>query len=108
MNLELLNIVAVLLSLSSLLIVFSKLRKLERREKTKEIDKRLRLLEEELEEYIERSRKRLNIFKKVVDGVDGVIQNIKIAMDDEELDKDALSNNINIIEEEAEVIHIDE
>ncbi len=74
-----------LLALCFIAILARRIYKLEKKEKKNDIEKRLKLLEKELDEYITRSKKRLMVFKKVVDGVDNVIQNIKTAIDDEDV-----------------------
>ena len=73
---------------------------------------RIRRLERELEQYMVNSRKRLDIFKRVIDGFDHVIQNVKGVIQEaeyEDLNHITQFDDPELLEElskEAEVIRI--
>ena len=74
---------ALIIALLAILQLTRRLNTIAKKEQDRRVEERLKLLEDELDEYIIRSQKRLTVFKKVIDGVDGVIQNIKSAIDDD-------------------------
>ena len=97
-----------------LLHVVRRVNRLVRKSEEERIVERIRFLEEDLEQYISRSHRRLDIFKRVIDGVDHVIQNVKGVLAEEEAaemrtalhheKKDLLEHDQ---KQEAEVIRLD-
>jgi hypothetical protein len=102
------------ITLAIVFYLIRKVNKLEKKTYEEKIVTRVRILEKELEHYIRRSQRRLDIFKRVIDGFDHVLQGIKgvVAEEDaeniealfteEELELIAHKNNT-----EAEVIRLD-
>jgi hypothetical protein len=102
-------------------ILFFLIRKVNRLEKMRDEEKivlRISVLEKELEHYIQRSQRRLDIFKRVIDGFDHVVQGIKGVIEDDEADsfdarltkeeRELISERVGHGDDsEAEVIHID-
>ena len=107
-------LLVMLVVLGVLFHVVRTVHRLVKKSEQERVIERLRLLEEDLEQYISRSQRRLDIFKKVIDGVDHVIQNVKGVLAEEEHDdmrttishgkKDLLEHDE---KSEAEVIRID-
>ena len=107
-------LITMLVVLMVLLHVVRKVNRLVKKTEEERIVERIKFLEEDLEHFISRSHRRLDIFKKVIDGVDHVIQNVKGILAEEEEDKmhtvihhgkrDLLEDNQ---KEEAEVIRLD-
>jgi hypothetical protein len=103
--------------LVTLCVLFYLIRKVQRLEKMRDEDKvvmRVRILEKEIEHYVRRSQRRLDIFKRVIDGFDHVVQGIRGVIAEEESDtfETRLSDEEKELlalkkEDEAEVIHID-
>ena len=97
-----------------LLYVVRKVNRLVKKSEEERIVDRIRLVEEDLEQYVSRSHLRLDIFKRVIDGVDHVIQNVKGVLAEEEAaemrtalhhgKKDLLDEGQ---KQEAEVIRLD-
>jgi len=101
----------------TLFIVFYLIRKVHKLEKLSHEEKivtRIRILEKELDHYIRRSQRRLDIFKRVIDGFDHVVQGIKGVIADDDADgfdalfteeeRELIAHKVN---DEAEVIRID-
>ncbi len=107
-------LVAMLVVLTVLLHVVRKLNRLIKKTEEEKIVERIRFLEEDLEQFVSRSHRRLDVFKKVIDGVDHVIQNVKSVIAEEEREEANLSihhNKKDLLEDvqkkEAEVIQLD-
>lgn len=99
--------------LTALLVIARKLNRIVKDRGKEKLVERVKLLEQELEHYMVRSQRRLEIFRHVIDGFDHVIQGVRGVMDEEEqanltsafegrLHKELLEE-----EREAEVIRID-
>lgn len=89
-----------------------KINRLEKRREEDRVVERIKVIESELEQYIARSQRRLDIFKRVIDGFDHIVRNVRTLMDEEEKENVKTvygKNNSGEIEEEkeAEVIRID-
>lgn len=105
----------------TLCMIFFLIRKVNRLEKMRDEEKvvmRIKIIEKELEHYIQRSQRRLDIFKRVIDGFEHVVQGIKGVIDEDERDsfsavltkeeRELISERVARQDEsEAEVIHID-
>ena len=107
--------ISIVVALSVLLHISRKVNFLIKKDYDERIPERLHLMEEELEHYIARSKRRLDIFRKVIDGFDHIVQNVKgiIAEEEqEELTKVIHEDKKELLEEqekkEAEVIRIDQ
>jgi len=101
-------------ALLAVLYLSQRMNKLLKRREEEQIYERLKLLEEEIEEYMERSHRRLDVFKKVIDGFDHIIQGVRGVIDEEEkvvLHKTISKEKQDLIDEqdkkEAEIIHLD-
>lgn len=99
-----------------LFYVIRTLNTLIKRHNIEKLPQRVKVLEEELDEYILRSHKRLDVFRHVIDGFDQVIQNVKKIIQEEDPPprvrrmtkseaKDFIENHG---QEEAEVVRIDQ
>ena len=106
--------VAIVVTLSVLFHISRRVNYLIKKDNEERIPERLRLMEEELEHYITRSKRRLDIFRKVIDGFDHIVQNVKgiIAEEEqEEMAKVIHEDKKDLLQEEekkeAEVIRID-
>ena len=71
-------------------------------------------LEEELDDYMVRSHRRLDIFRRVIDGFEHIIQGIRGVLDEEEretlhqaISKDKQEFLDQQEKKEAEIIHLD-
>ena len=107
-------VISVVVALSVLFRISRQVNRLIKKDNDERIPERLRLMEEELEHYITRSKRRLDIFRKVIDGFDHIVQNVKgiIAEEEqEELTKVIHEDKKDLLQEEekkeAEVIRID-
>jgi len=105
---------ALVIALGTLFYLIRKVNKLEKIRDEDKIVMRVRVLEKEIEHYIRRSQRRLDIFKRVIDGFEHVVQGIKGVISEEENDsveaylteeeQELLSLKS---EDEAEVIHLE-
>ena len=107
-------VISVVVALSVLFRISRQVNRLIKKDNEERIPERLRIMEEELEHYITRSKRRLDIFRKVIDGFDHIVQNVKgiIAEEEqEELTKVIHEDKKDLLQEEekkeAEVIRID-
>jgi Flp pilus assembly CpaE family ATPase len=106
--------VGLVITLGIVFYLIRRIQRLEKKDADEKVLARIRLLEKELEHYIRRSQRRLDIFKRVIDGFDHVIQGIKGVIDEDDADSfDALLTDeereliAHKTDEEAEIIHLD-
>jgi len=81
---------------------------------SEKVTERLSTLEDELNQYMIRSGRRLDIFKRVIDGFDHIVQNVRTIIEEEEreeLDRVIPHVHKDLIDEkkqeEAEIIRLD-
>ena len=105
---------ALLVALIGVLYVSRRVNTLIKRREEERIFERLKVLEEELDDYMVRSHRRLDIFRRVIDGFEHIIQGIRGVLDEEEretlhqaISKDKQEFLDQQEKKEAEIIHLD-
>ncbi len=105
---------ALVVTLGVVFYLVHKVRKLEKIRDEDKVVMRVKILEKEVEHYIRRSQRRLDIFKRVIDGFEHVMQGIKGVISEEEsetiesyLDEEERELLARQSENEAEIIHLE-